>query len=181
MALKKVLIQDYYHQIARLYHLVTGAKESYDYLCTQDPFKWENSFSQGFGTRMKTGNKNIFFIPKSKIPSGRKIAYTNPVCDYRPWKDDPNCNILTIDGDNLPYPSYSGSPDSTLLEDKIIFNSVISTPGSWFICAYIKDYFLWSPMERFQYIKITFLWIPEEIRTQYRLVGAIFLAAVPTV
>ena len=48
---------------------------------------------------------------------------------------------LTIGSDKLPYPLDSGSPVATLLEAKIIFNSVISTPFYRFICADIKEYF----------------------------------------
>ena len=95
--------------------------------------------------------------------------YDNPVCEYHSRKDDTYRISLTISGDNIPYPSDSGYPAATLLEAKIIFNSVISTPGSQFICADIKDYFLFSPMEWFKYIKIPFRWITEEIRTQYNL------------
>ena len=109
---------------------------------------------------MITGNENILFIPRIKLLSGRKITYSNPVCDYFPHKDDPYRIRLTIGGDKFPYPSGSGSPAATLLEAKILFSSVISTPGYQFICAYIKDCFIYSPMERFEYIKIPFRCIP---------------------
>jgi hypothetical protein len=35
--------------------------------------------------------------------------------------------------------------------------------------ADIKDYFLCTPMERFEYIKIPYIMIPKEIRLQYNL------------
>ena len=99
---------------------------------------------------MKNINENIFFIPKIKVLSERNITYANPLCDYRPLKDDPYRIRITIGGNKLPYPSYSGSPAATLLEAEIIFNSVISTPGSQFIYANTKDYFICLPMERFE-------------------------------
>ena len=79
---------------------------------------------------MKNGNKNIFFIPRNQVPTGQNITYENPVCDYIPLKYNPYRVRLTIGGDNIPYPSDSGSPAVTLLEAKIIFNRVILTPGS---------------------------------------------------
>ena len=110
--LAQLLIQEYYHHVAHLYHPVTGANETYYSLRDKYPMKWEISFSnyigwlaQGVGTRMKTWNKSIFSIPRSKVPSGRNITYANPVCDYRPWKYDTYCIRLTISGDNLTYPS----------------------------------------------------------------------------
>ena len=102
---------------------------------------------------MKTVNKNILYIPKGKLSSGRKIAYSNPVFDYRSRKYDPYRIILPIGGYKLTYPSDSGYPAEILLEAKIPFGGVISTPGSQFIYADIKDYFIRSPMEHFEYIK----------------------------
>ena len=82
-------------------------------------------------------------------------------------KYDPYHVRLTIRGDTLPHPSDSGYPAATLLETKIIFSSAILNPGSQFMCADIKNYFLYSPMERFGYIKTFFRWIPKEIRIHY--------------
>ena len=56
--------------------------------------------------------------------------YANPLCDYLPLKYEPYRIRLTIGGDKLPYPSDSGSPAATLVEAKVLFNSVVSTPGS---------------------------------------------------
>ena len=100
----QLFIQEYDHQIAHLYHPVTGEKATYNSLLAQDPVKWETSFSneivqlsQVVGTCMKNGNENIL--------SGRNTTYANPVCDYDPRKDDPYCIRLTIGGDKIPYPS----------------------------------------------------------------------------
>jgi hypothetical protein len=159
-----------------IYHPVTGTKESYDSLRSQNPDRWETSFSneigrlaQGVGDRMKSGNENIFFIPRRQVPHGRKVTYANPVCDYRPLKSDQYRVRLTVGGDRLPYASDAGAPAASLLEAKILFNSVISTPGARFAAADIKDYFLCSPMDVYEYIKIPFRWFPEEIRLQYGL------------
>ena len=80
--------------------------------------------------------------------------YANPVCKYHPRKENPHWVRLAIDDDIIPYPSDSGDLDATLLEAKIIFNSVFLTPGYELICADIKGYFLSSPVERFKYTKI---------------------------
>ena len=118
---------------------------------------------------MKDRNKKILFIPINQVPNRQKITHANPVFYYFPRKDDPYCVIITICGDKLPYPSYTGSLVATLLEVKNILNSVVLTPGSQFICANIKDYFLCSPMELFKYIKIPICWITKEIQIQYNV------------
>ena len=168
-ALAQLLTTEYDAHIINLYNP--------DSLRAQDPEKWERSFANeigrlasGVGDRMPSGNEHIFFIPRAKVPTGRKVTYANPVCDYRPLKDDPyRIRLLTVGGDKLPYANDAGSPAASLLEAKLLFNSVISTPGAKFISADIKNYFLCSPMKTFEYIKIPFRWIPEEIRQQYNL------------
>jgi hypothetical protein len=179
-ALAQLLIEDTLkhsdHHLSHIYHPVTGIRETYDSLRAKDPERWERSFAneigrlaQGIGDRMKSGNENIFFIPKAKVPRGRTVTYANPVCDYRPLKDDPHRVRLTVGGDRLPYDSDAGAPAANLLEAKILFNSTISTKGARFASADIKDYFLCSPMLVYEYIKIPFRWIPEEVRIQYKL------------
>ena len=96
----------------------------------------------------------MFFITRIQFPPERKITYENSVYNYLPRKDDPYFIRLTILCDRLPYPSDSGSFAVNIMEAKIIFNGVISTPGSQFICADIKEYFPCSPMECFEYAKI---------------------------
>ena len=125
------------HHVNHMYHPTTRKRETYKSLRAQDPDRWGTSFAneigrlaQEVGDRMKTGNENIFFIKKNQVPTGRKVTYANPVCDYRPLKDDKYRVRLTVGGDRLPYPEDSVLPAATLLEAKILFNSVISTPGS---------------------------------------------------
>ena len=160
-AFAQLLINEYSDSHAsHIYNPDTGIKEIYDTLCAQDPEQRERSFTnkigrlaQGVGTRMPKGNKNIFFIPKSQVPAGRKVTYANPVCDYHPLKDNPYCVRLTVSGDKLPYPSNAGAPATSLLEAKLLLNSVISrTPGAKFLSADLKDYFLKSTMDRYEYI-----------------------------
>jgi hypothetical protein len=113
--------------------------------------------------------KSFFILTNLKPRPGRKVTYANAVCDYRPLKDEPYRVRLTVGGDRLPYPADAGAPAATILEAKLLFNSVISTPKAKFMTADIKDYFLCTPMGRYEYIKIHYRMIPEEIRQQYHL------------
>lgn len=165
--------QDYLHH---LYDEITGKKETFETLRKKDPDKWNRAMgnelgrlAQGVGKRMTSGNNNIYYIPKSKIPKGKKITYGTIVCDYRPLKDDPYRVRLTVGGDKLPYFADAGSPAASLLEAKLLFNSIVSTPGAKFFSADIKDYFLCSPMDNYEYMKLPLHIIPEEIRVQYNL------------
>ena len=164
------------HKLNHIYNPDTGIKLTYDSLRKLDKDRWETSFAneigrlaQGVGERMKSGNDNMFFIPKSAIPANRKVTYANPVCDYRPLKDEPYRVRLVVGGDRLNYDADTGAPTANLLDVKILLNSIISTPGARFATIDIKDFFLCTPMAIYEYIKIPFRWIPEEIRLQYNL------------
>ena len=111
------------------------------------------------------------FIPRSFVPSNRKITYASFVCDYKPQKTDPYCIRLVVGGDKLDYDSDAGSPAASLLETKLLLNSVISDAqkGARFSCADLKDFFLATPMERPEYMGINWKHIPEDIREQYKL------------
>ena len=159
-----------------IYNEQTGHKETYEMLLKQDPEHWSCSMAnelrrlvQGVGEQMKSGNNNIFYIKKNQIPKGCQITYCTIMCDYRPLKDDPYCVQLTVGGDRLTYDYDAGSPAASLTDAKILFNSIISTQNAKFMSADIKDYFLCSPMDRYEYAKIPFKIIPEEIRKQYNL------------
>jgi len=66
------------------------------------------------------------FIFHHEVPNGSKVTYANFVCDYRPLKDESWRVRLVVGGDILHYEFDSGSPAASLLETKILLNSVIS-------------------------------------------------------
>jgi hypothetical protein len=52
---------------------------------------------------------------------------------------------------------------------KILFNSTISTPGARFCSADVTNFYLNTPMEREEYVRIPFELIPHEIIDEYNL------------
>ena len=67
--------------------------------------------------------------------------------------------------------SDAGSPAANLLETKILVNSTISDArkGAWFMSADLKDFFLATPMEGDEYMKVQYKHFPEDIRKRYNL------------
>ena len=51
----------------------------------------------------------------------------------------------------------------------MLLNSVISTPGAKFLTLDIKNFYLGTPMEEYEYMKIKYDTIPAEIIKQYNL------------
>ena len=151
-----------------------GQRLNIDKLLKLDPITWKPSVSNELGRlaggiRNIKGNKAIQFVPKSSIPKTKKVTYANMVCDYRPGKDDPYRTRLTIGGDKLDYYGNASSPAASLLETKLIINSVISdsSKGARFASLDIKDHFLQSLLPDAEYMKIHSKYFFEDIKSQY--------------
>ena len=52
---------------------------------------------------------------------------------------------------------------------KILINSVLSTPDAKMVTTDLKDFYLGTPMERYEYMRIPIHMIPECIMTLYNL------------
>jgi hypothetical protein len=156
---------------------VTGQVEEYRHLIKGANSKiWENSFAnkigrltQGVGTRMPTGTNTIFFIPKKAVPTDRKVTYGRICVNIRPQKTEPHRTRLTVGGNLIEYPDDVSTPTADLTTAKLLFNSVISTPGAKFLTADIKDFYLNTEMARYEYMRLAIHLIPQEIIDQYDL------------
>ena len=126
--------------------------------------------AQGVGGRVK-GTNTIFFIHKSQVPADRMkdVTYGKFVCTVRPEKADPNRTRLTVGGNRINYPGEVGTPTAEMMLAKILFNSVISTKGARFMTMDIKNFYLGTPMKRFEYLKLKLSDIPQEIIDEYNL------------
>ena len=91
--------------------------------------------------------------------------------DFRPLKTDPFRVRITVGGDKLPFHGDAGSPATELTKTKILLNSVISDAdkGARFLSADLKDFFLATPMESPEYMKVHYKHFPQDIRDQYNL------------
>ena len=156
--------------------LPQGKKKSIDKLLKEDVNTWGLSLSNELGRlsgriREVKGNNAIEFIDKDTIPLNKKVVYTNIVCDYRPLKKEKYRVSLTIGGDVLEYENNASSPAASLLESKLIINSVISDAqsGAKFMTADLKDFFLQTVLDKHEYIRIHSKYFLPEIRTKYSI------------
>ena len=83
-------------------------------------------------------------MAKQQIPQARRkdITYGRIVCTYRSEKKDPYRTRITMGGNLINYPDNCGTPTADLLTIKLMFNSIISTPGAKFMTIDIKDFYL---------------------------------------
>ena len=113
----------------------------------------------------------MFFVQHSQIPPGRKISYSNFICDVRPQKSEIHCVRLTAGGDKLDAYEETSSPTVSLIDAKLHFNSTISDAhnGARNLGLDIKSFYLGTPMDhsKFQYFRVQINDIPPEVLEEY--------------
>ena len=149
-------------------HLITGPNQA---LWRQALANDLGRLAQGVGTRMATGTNTIFFIPRHRVPAGRKVTYGRLVATIRPNKDETHRVRVTVGGDRLDYPGLTTTQCASLTTTKCLLNSTLSTPNAKFMVLDIKNFYYGTPMDRYEYMKLPLALIPEEIIAQYDLLA----------
>ena len=166
----------YHHQMNHIFN-EHGNRETIDTLRKKNPLIWNKALSNEWG-RLAQGNEygveftdTIEFIPKSELPTKAAVTYASFVCDHRPLKTEPNRVRIVVGGDKLTYSDDAASPATDLLETKILLNSTISDAekGARFLSCDLKDFFLASPMNKPEYMKVHISKFPPDIIQRYKL------------
>ena len=123
------------------------------------------------GIRDVKGNNTLTFVEKQEVPRNKKVAYANMICNYRPIKEEKYRTRLTIGGDVLDYDNNTSSPAASLLETKLLLNSVIldADIGARFMTADLKDFFMQSFLEEPVYIRIHGKYFFKDIQQKYNI------------
>jgi hypothetical protein len=124
--------------------------------------------AQGVGTRIR-GTNTFFFIPRHKVPVGRKVTYCKQEATIRPNKTETHRVRNCAGGDRLDYPGPTATQCASLVTIKLLLNSTIPTKDARFTCLDIKNFYYGTPMERYEYMKMHIDVFPQEIITQYNL------------
>ena len=117
------------------------------------------------------GTNTVFFINKSEVPPERfkDVTYRNFVCMVRPEKEEKKRTRLTVGGNCINYPNEVGTLTAGMLLVKILFNGIISIEGAPFITGDIKNFYLMTPLKRWEYVKLRLSDIPIELIDEYQL------------
>jgi hypothetical protein len=155
----------------------TGASLEYLHLIkseTSFPF-WNKTAANEFGRLAQgvigkiEGSNTIFFIPRNAVPKGKIITYGRFVVDIRPNKTETHRVRLTVGGNLIQYPGDVSTHSDDLYTSKCLWNSTISTEGARYMCLNVKNCYLGTPMDSFEYMRIPFKLIPREIIVPYNL------------
>ena len=121
--------------------------------------------------RRAQGTNTLFFIHRKEVPKNRwkNIAHAKIVCNVRPQKAETNRTRLTFAGQNMDSGMDNGTPTADLLTVKLYLNSVISTPGARFMGIDIKNFYLNTPMDRPEYLKMKLDNFPDDVIEHYGL------------
>ena len=159
----------------------TGAVLEYPALLrgTDGP-KWENGTSleigrlaQGCLPHTTKGSDTMHFIKHTDKPYDRIASYLRIVAALKPNKADMYRIRFTVGGDKIIYHGKVSTPTADLPTVKLHLNSVVSTPGARYMTIDIKDFYLGTPMEQYEYMWIPVKYIPDDIMQQYQLADLI--------
>jgi hypothetical protein len=121
------------------------------------------------GIRDIPGTDTCFFTTLKNIPEDRKITYGKIVCDYKPHKQEKERVRLTVGGDKVDYSGDVATLTAHITTFKILINSTLSTKDAAMMMIDIKNYYLGTPLSRFEYMKMLISRFPEEIIQKYNL------------
>ena len=156
----------------------TGEKLEYRDLIKRPELRqrWETSLANELGRlaqgiRDIKGTDTIHFVSKSEIPADRwkDIMYGKIVVEYKPDKTEKHRSRLTVGGDRISYPYDVSAPTCGLPVIKLLWNSVLSTPGARYFTMDVKNFYLGTPMKRPEYMRLPIKIIPQEIVDKYDL------------
>ena len=95
--------------------------------------------------------------------SARRTPHTKPtylrvVAAYRPSKQDPYRIRWTVGGNRILYDGDKYTPNAELTTVKLLLNSVISTTNNRFMTIDLKDFYLNTPLTKYEYT-----WVQEDM------------------
>jgi hypothetical protein len=121
------------------------------------------------GIRDIPGTDTCFFTALKNIPKDRKNTYGKKECDYKPHKQEKDRVRLTVGGDILDYAGDVATSTADITIFKILINSTLSTKDAAMMMMDIKNYYIGTPLPRFEYMKMLLSRFPEEIIQKYNL------------
>ena len=122
--------------------------------------------AQGDAVTGTEGTNSVFVVSHDdikSIPSNRVVTYARIVVNFRPQKKDPNNVCITAEGNLIEYPGELTTRIADLTNSKILWNSALSTKGAKFMGIDISNFYLGTPMDRYEYMKIPLALFPDHI------------------
>ena len=107
-------------------------------------------------------------VPKDRMKS---VTYGQCVCTVRPDKAEENRTSFTVGGERIDYQGEVATLTAEIMVAKLLFNSVVLTPGARFMTMNISNFYLVTPLKRPEIIRINLREIPDKMIKEYKLNG----------
>eukprot|EP00804_Cyclotella_cryptica_P030011 CCRYP_013454-RA/>CCRYP_013454-RA protein AED:0.36 eAED:0.39 QI:0/0/0/1/0/0/4/0/743 len=157
----------------------TGELMEYRHLVSNPKYRdtWKNAYGKELGRLAQglpgivKGTNTIVFILKTNVPQDRwkDVTYRRIVANFRPEKDDRYRIRLSVCGNRINFPGDCGTPTADMITFKVLLNSVISTKNARIMTIDIKDFYLNTPMDRPEFMRLKLSDIPDNIIDLYKL------------
>ena len=177
VALEGLLTHKHFALHGNAFNPDTGQLAEYRELrnCSEGPL-WRASCAdefgrlcQGHGNDMPTGTETMFFIRRDQIPKHKKTTYMRIVAAYRPEKSNPHRVRFTCGGDKIEYHGDVSTKTADLTTVKCHINDVLSTPDAKYMTADLSNFYLETPMDDYEYMRIPVWVVPDTIMLEYDL------------
>jgi hypothetical protein len=149
------------HHASAVIHPVTGKEMEYSALMKDPRLQplWTRSFGNECGRLFQgirdiPGTDTCFFTTLKNIAEDRSITYGKVVCDYKPHKQEKERGRLTVGGDRLDCAGDVATSTADITTFKILINITLSTEDAVMMMMGIKNYYLGTPLPRFEYMKM---------------------------
>jgi hypothetical protein len=157
-------------------HPITGKEMEY-MAFMKDPVLqplWKRGFGNKVGRLFQgirdiQGTNTCIFIELKNIPKNRQITYGKIFCDYKPHKKGKERVRLAVGGDRLDYSGEVATSTADITAFKILINITLSTKDAEIMMMDIKNYYLGTPLHRYEYMRMLLSRFPEEIVNKYNL------------
>jgi hypothetical protein len=125
-----------------------------------------DAYSKAFGTFLTQTHVSL---SNSQTSRKTEISLTEIVCDYKPHKKEKECVRSTEGGDRLDYSGDVATSMTNITTFIILINSNLSAEEAAMMMMDIKNYYIGTPLSRFEYMKMLLSRFPDEIVQKYNL------------
>ena len=175
--------QKYKHLANTVINEETRRRLEYRHLIEHPKFKdnWLKSGANEFyrlfqGSKIETsetqrikGTNTLVWIKKEQVPKNKTATYAQMVVDKRLEKEEVNQTRITAGGDRLEFQGNTSTETAGLETAKMVFNLVVSTPDAKFMTIHIRNMYLNTPLQEYQYVQFNLNMIPQEVINHYGL------------
>ena len=132
-------------------------------------YKELGRLAQGYGKKGSDdyvkGTNTCFFVDFDEIrniPKDQVCTHARILVDYRPQKKkDKNRVRVTAGGNIIEYPGKLTTRTADMTTSKLMWNSTISTHNMCYLCADAANFYLASPLDGPEFMRIEAKLVPQ--------------------